>query len=446
MQQELNEPTRQYKRLNSYDDENNNNIGDEKPSSYQIPKNLEPGYIDLVQESSDVNQNFRNSSTKLSPKSLYDTNSSYRYSRSTDQKLIDAIDEHGENWEYISEKFYNCEIAPEELKNIWHERKSYLKAKKLNVQQNKVYPFWTTKEMLKLSDAVKTCGEDWKKISIEWFNGQRSSFSLENKWQKIDKKKYDQKLKQTDYRYGKNWEPVSHDKSSNLLPKWENLNEKYQNKSGVEKTSDRGQQKKIMDKGQFAREFGRELKFQWSNIVNLFGQPVTSIEIYFSQLDSSWTKEENSTLFAAIKEFGTKDWEKTLELLPGKSLKNIQERCSNVLWEPQEVEAFDKAFEQYGSKWDKISGLIGTRSPGQCWSYWRTTTGYDISESNVKSGMLSSNDYMKLKNVLIRLFFIVTGGNQHANVFIQFPDKEISQMSFVRYDTKDDFISEKMSD
>jgi hypothetical protein len=43
-------------------------------------------------------------------------------------------------------------------------------------------------------------------------------------------------------------------------------------------------------------------------------------------------------------------------------------------------------------------------------------------------------------------FFVETGGIQHANVFIQFPNKELSQMSFVRRNTEEDFIPERMVD
>jgi hypothetical protein len=302
---------------------------------------------------------------------------------SKNQKLIDAIDEHGENWEFISKEIYNGEFSPEKLETFWRNLSRFFKP-----QKNKVFPFWTTKESLKLIDAVKACDEDWQRISIEWFDKKRSEYSLQKRWEKMFQ------IKRENIR-----------DRANFLLKRKKLNETqddilYSTEQALRQsqTSTRENplkaQQKIMDKDQLSREFGRELNLQLSSIKNLFGQ-VSSVEIYFNSPDPSWTKEENSTLFATIKKSGTEDWEKVLKLLPGKSLKNIQERCSNILWETQEVEAFDKAFEQYDCDWSKISELVGTRSPGQCWSYWRITTGNDIlessSENRVKPSMLSLN-------------------------------------------------------
>jgi hypothetical protein len=365
-----------------------------------MSKNLETDYIDLTQESSTQPSYETNSRSKSFQKSkicysnetklhnnfeqqnLQQTSTgAQKFKMSSNQKLIDAIDEHGENWEYISKEIYNGKVGPEELKQDWNSFKSFIKFK---MQQKGVYPFWTTKESLKLIDAVKVCGEDWQKISIEWFDNKRSCNSLVQKWEKmiqIKNKPYItfNNLKQANNQFRKNSVVVSR---NNISPNPLLTKLKY------------GDQR--ISQSQLARELGRELNLQWSNIVNLFGQQAISLEIYFnSLLNCSWTKEENSTLFAAIKKYGTDDWGKILELLPGKSLKNIKERCSYILWEPQEVEAFDKALEQYGTNWDKISGAVGSRSPGQCWSYWKIITGYGLSEPNseneVKLGMLSSN-------------------------------------------------------
>ncbi|GBB86171.1 hypothetical protein RclHR1_12610003 [Rhizophagus clarus] len=374
--------------------ENNNNNGVIKQSSYQISKNLEEDYIDL---------------TSYETRSKSFQKGAQKFKMPQNQQLIDAIDEHGENWEYISKEIFNDNFGPEELKYKWDNLKSLIKSR---VQQNKVYPFWTTKESLKLTDAVKACGKDWQKISIDWFDNKRSQVSLEKKWEKlaqIENKPYTNfKLIKADNQYRKNWEVMSRNNinPNPLLPERTRLNNSDQS---------------------IARELGRELNLQWSNIVNLFGQQAISLEIHFESLqDCSWTKEENSTLFAAIKKYGTDDWEKILKLLPGKSLKNIKERCSNILWEPQEVEAFDKAHEQYGTNWGKISEVVGSRSPGQCWSYWKITTGYDLLKPN-------SESEVKLE----------TRGIQHANVFIQFPNKELLRMSFIRRNTEEDFIHEK---
>jgi hypothetical protein len=53
---------------------------------------------------------------------------------------------------------------------------------------------------------------------------------------------------------------------------------------------------------------------------------------------------------------------------------------------------------------------------------------------------------MKNKIWVQSIFFLETGGIQHANVFIQFPNKELLQMSFERRNTEEDFIPEKTVD
>ncbi|CAG8727897.1 9386_t:CDS:2, partial [Funneliformis mosseae] len=235
------------------------------------------------------------------------------------------------------------------------------------------------------------------------------------------------KLKHAVNQHGENWELISRDvfngyKNKNgLLWKWNLIKNQYQG-DNTQKVRTLKPRQEITNKDQLARELGRQLNLHCSNLVELFGQRAISIETYFNgQSGFPWTEEENSTLFGAIKEFGTKNWEKILERLPGRSLENIQERCSSTLWEPQEVEAFNKAYELHGSDWSKISGLVGTRSPGQCWSYWRITTGNDLLKPH--SGNRKPGFY-------------------HANVFLQFSNKEISQMSFIRNDIEEDFMPE----
>ncbi|CAI2181132.1 20036_t:CDS:2 [Funneliformis geosporum] len=449
----------------------------ESARQYKRTKFVEPDYIDLTQgasNSKDYSKNFGNfpsaqphpsyknnnfiSSKSSQPREEFTKDKIRSFDKPNlsenaiipgqtpilleNQKIIDAIDEHGENWEQISKEVYNHEINPDELERIWAKISNFkIKSNKLPSSQSSkssVYPFWTTKECFKLIDAVKVYGEDWQKISVECFQGVRSSFSLEKKWEKMwfpnEKNVPNQwnredveKLKHAVNQHGENWELISRDvfngykKKNGLLWKWNLI--KDQNQGDITKKerplkSTQG----IMDKDQLARKLGRNLNLHCSSLVELFGQRAISIETYFNESSGfPWTVEENTTLFGAIKEFGTKNWEKISERLPGKSLKNIQERCSSTLWEPREVEAFDKAYELHGIDWNKISGLVGTRTPGQCWSYWRITTGNDLLKSH--SGNRKPGFY-------------------HANIFVQFSNKETSQMSFIRHNIEGDFSPE----
>ena len=119
-----------------------------------------------------------------------------------------------------------------------------------------MYPYWTTKEILKLIDAVKGYGEDWQKISTELFDMKRSPKSLQKKWETIFQK---------DKKYDRN---VFNSNKSNKFQKQNN-------------TSRTGNLEKVMNKDQLACEFGRKLSLQWSSIINLFGQQVESVEIHF---------------------------------------------------------------------------------------------------------------------------------------------------------------------
>ncbi|CAG8442535.1 13684_t:CDS:2 [Ambispora gerdemannii] len=112
-------------------------------------------------------------------------------------------------------------------------------------------------------------------------------------------------------------------------------------------------------------------------------------------ITKTWTKQENDILFESVKELGD-DWTKILERLPGRTLAAAKNRYGDIVWTSEEITAFEEAYSKYGQDWAKIAEGIPTKTSGQCWSYWRRSTGTDLlprkNESKDQSG-IPANPY-----------------------------------------------------
>ncbi|CAG8593517.1 13549_t:CDS:2 [Acaulospora colombiana] len=314
---------------------------------------------------------------------------SWRLDKTTIQKLVDGIDEHGEDWEFLSTEVFNGNISPHSLENKWtFLRKKY--PPKIQ-SPSRVYPYWTTKETEKLISAIDLHGVEWDKISIEVFNRTRSPRQCRSKWDNLQKKPFFQEER---------LEPDG--KPTKALKREVSLRKENNHEPPA---------------------LGGILQDQWSKVAYALGRRFVKLEINFvSPQELPWTREENIILFKVIKEHGI-NWDEISKAIPKRSVESVRERMGNTTsWTKEEVEKFEEAYNLYQNDWDRVSKHIKTKTPGLCWSYWRTITGADILEFHASEK---------------------SGSNVHrAALKATFSDSKTIELSFIRYNTVDAFVLE----
>ena len=142
----------------------------------------------------------------------------------------------------------------------------------------------------------------------------------------------------------------------------------------------------MVDQSELYSKLGSELTRAWSHIARMMGPHINKVQLSFdtpplSPVLSSqavhWSKSENETLFTLAKETNN-DWNKIAESLPGKSLDEIKNRYGGPDWSAEEINLLHEAMKEYDTDWTNISKKVSGKSPGQCWSYWRRSTGADL--------------------------------------------------------------------
>ncbi|CAG8660459.1 4856_t:CDS:2, partial [Acaulospora morrowiae] len=306
------------------------------------------------------------------------------------QKLVDGIDEHGENWELISKEVFNDDVHPGQLKSFWN----YMMAKHKNstISSSRVYPFWTTKETEKLINAVDLHGEEWEKISIEIFNKKRSLMQCKNRWLRLQERQTQGERLKPFKKPSRTWGDKL--KETSL---W------------------------MTKPNQVSPELGDVLKEQCAYFVRALGQQFVKLDINFvNPREFPWTRKENDTLFDLIKKHGF-DWGEISKSIPNRSIESIRERASSVtLWTKEEVAKFEEAYDLYQSDWAQVSNYIKTKTPGLCWSYWRTITGADLLEQN-KTKKFDTSFH-------------------RAEINVTFTDFTTTKLSFIRHNTNDAYV------
>ena len=142
----------------------------------------------------------------------------------------------------------------------------------------------------------------------------------------------------------------------------------------------------LVDQSELHSKLGSELTRAWSHIARMMGPHVNKLQLSFdtpplptvlpSQI-VQWSKAENETLFTLAKETNN-DWNKVAESLPGKSMDEIKNRYGGPDWSAEEINLLHEAMKEYDTDWTNISKKVSGKSPGQCWSYWRRSTGADL--------------------------------------------------------------------
>lgn len=274
-----------------------------------------------------------------------------------------------------------------------------------NIQRNDLIKSTKSKHATKYSNeeirilfgAVMEHGRSWKLISEKYFSSKRSPLSLSIKWTQIhqddkiplsfyikDKKHYTKEWtkeedkilikKVNEYGVG-NWAKIS-----TYLPKKSTTQISYRYKtllfpSKRRKWSEENDQS-LLD---LVENFGKN----WIIFSEIFKIPYYNVKSRYTTLTKPpklWTDEENIKLNKAIIEHG-ENWDEITKLFPDRELKDIQAhyRSNSKLnpfvnvgkWNTSEIKKFEDVFKEFGKDWKSVSKFIKTRSPVQCYSYWK---------------------------------------------------------------------------
>ena len=119
----------------------------------------------------------------------------------------------------------------------------------------------------------------------------------------------------------------------------------------------------------FQGKTAQQISERWSKVVDP------------ALVKGSWTRQEDETIIEFVAQFGTRNWTKLAELLPGRIGKQCRERWRNHLdpgnskepWTPEEDEQLIQLHEQFGNQWVKIAAMMPGRSDNHIKNRWNST-------------------------------------------------------------------------
>ena len=128
----------------------------------------------------------------------------------------------------------------------------------------------------------------------------------------------------------------------------------------------------------FQGKTAQQISERWSKVVDP------------ALVKGSWTRQEDETIIEFVAQFGTRNWTKLAELLPGRIGKQCRERWRNHLdpgnskepWTPEEDQQLICLHEQFGNQWVKIASMMPGRSDNHIKNRWNSTLkrrGHDLS-------------------------------------------------------------------
>ena len=129
-------------------------------------------------------------------------------------------------------------------------------------------------------------------------------------------------------------------------------------------------------------------KMNWNEIsINFQGKTAQQISERWSKvvnpdlIKGSWTRAEDETILEFVKQYGTKNWTRLAQMLPGRIGKQCRERWRNHLdpannrgaWTPEEDSILINLHQQFGNSWVKIASLMPGRSDNCIKNRWNST-------------------------------------------------------------------------
>lgn len=94
----------------------------------------------------------------------------------------------------------------------------------------------------------------------------------------------------------------------------------------------------------------------------------------------SWSSEEDKRLKVAVTLFGTKNWRKIAQFVPGRTGTQCLERWGNSLdpklkfgkWTKEEDAKLREAMKEHGHCWSKVASCMPGRTDNQCSRRWKS--------------------------------------------------------------------------
>ncbi|CAG8506820.1 431_t:CDS:2 [Ambispora gerdemannii] len=260
------------------------------------------------------------------------------WSTEDEKKLLEAVEEYGQQWSVISKKVFGMTREPGSIRTKY----LYLMKKQGIPDTINTRHFWTQKEDNLLCEAVKEIGTGrWVKIA-ERIPGI-SNLQARVRWTILNHSKRGQ------------WTPEEDQKLLELYKKhnggWSKISEEMKRPASVIRTH-----------YEICMRPGRQVSF--------------------------WSQEEIETIKQGVKEYGN-EWDLIMKRLPGRSMilakrmlqdsPKLNPHVNVGKWSQAEIELLHEGYKKYGNQWIKVAKLVNTRTPKQCWRYW-TEKRYDTEE------------------------------------------------------------------
>ena len=154
---------------------------------------------------------------------------------------------------------------------------------------------------------------------------------------------------------------------SSKQKKWTNEEDALLNSLVMNKPVDKGNWKFIAE--HFPDKTTQQVFERWTKVLDP------------TLLKGSWSREEDETIISFVRQYGTKNWTRLSEKLPGRIGKQCRERWFNHLnpdishepWSDEEDRRLFYLHQQFGNKWAQISALMPNRPDNAIKNRWYST-------------------------------------------------------------------------
>ncbi|XP_066569062.1 snRNA-activating protein complex subunit 4 isoform X2 [Amia ocellicauda] len=245
----------------------------------------------------------------------------------------------------------------------------------------------------------RTEEHDWDKISNIDFEGTRNAEDIKRYWQNyehpgINKKAWKEdeieRLKEIAAKHDHwDWESIAEELGTNRTAfMCLQTYQRYINKGLRKKFWTKEEDQMLKDLVEKMR-IGNYIPYTQISYF-MEGREATQLVYRWTQcLDPSlkkghWSKEEDEMLLKAVAKYGTRDWWKIRDEVPGRSDSQCRDRYVDCLsedvkkgkWSPEEETKLIMLVQKYGAgRWAKIASEMENRVDSQCMQKWKSLRG-----------------------------------------------------------------------